>query len=103
MIEGALILLAGIVIGMIARSLPARRKTPKPLPPPKPFCGCTHHHSYHDPETGKCNAGIHGQALEFDGYDRPIKWELATCPCLRYSGPEPMPTYYAQEIAGEHQ
>jgi hypothetical protein len=101
MIEGALILLVGIVIGVIVRSLPARRKTPMPLSPPKPFCGCSHHHSYHDPQTGRCNATVAGQALRFDRWEAPIKWEMVQCPCLRYSGPEPMPTYIATEIAGE--
>jgi hypothetical protein len=62
MLEGALILLAGILIGWVARSLPARRKDPKPV------------------EAG---------------------YEHKPCACRRYSGPEPMPTYYAPEIAGE--
>lgn len=101
MLEGALIAVVCFLLGVGVRSLPARRKGPKPSSPPKPVCGCSHHHAYHDPESGKCNATVHGQALEFDDYDRPIKWELVTCPCRRYSGPEPMPMYYAPEIAGE--
>lgn len=101
MLEGALILAAGILLGAILRSLPARRKTPKQAKQPQPVCGCTHHHSYHDPETGKCNATVKGQPLQFDRYADPIKWELVPCPCLRYSGPEPLPAYYAPEIAGE--
>jgi hypothetical protein len=89
-LEGALTLLAGIAIGWLLRSLPARRKDPKPV---EAVCGCTHHHSMHDPETGKCNAAVN--AGDWTGKDyRP-------CACRRYSGPEPMPTYYAPEIAGE--
>jgi hypothetical protein len=73
-LEGALILLAGIAIG---RLLPARRKGPGP--PPKPVCGCGHHFSYHDPETRAC------------GYaSRPVVHSTA-----------PLPSFYAPEIAGE--
>jgi hypothetical protein len=101
MIEGALILLAGAVLGAILARLPARRKGPRPAEAPKPVCGCHHHHSYHDPETGRCNALVNGQPVKFDKFEDPIKWEQVPCACLRYSGPEPMPTYYAPEIAGE--
>lgn len=43
MIEGAAILLAGIVIGRFMR-VRQRPKEPKPL---QPICGCGHHLSYH--------------------------------------------------------
>ncbi len=95
MLEGAIILLAGILIGIGVRSLPARRKAPKPV---EAVCGCTHHHSMHDPETGECNAEV-----QVAKYNRGqwIGYEHKPCACRRYSGPEPMPTYYAPEIAGE--
>lgn len=96
MLEGALILLAGILIGMGVRSLPARRKDPKPV---EAVCGCTHHHSMHDPETGKCNASVAVDKRAAGG--NWIGYEYRPCACLRYSGPEPMPAYYAPEIAGE--
>jgi hypothetical protein len=54
-ITGSLILLAGILTGWLLRSLPARRKAPKPV---AAVCGCTHHHSMHDPESGACNASV---------------------------------------------
>jgi hypothetical protein len=95
-LEGALILLAGIAAGWLLRSLPARRKDPKPV---EAECGCTHHHSMHDPETGECNAEVAVARYNKDG-----DWtgyEYRPCACRRYSGPEPMPTYYAPEIAGE--
>ena len=101
MIVGAVILLAGIAVGVILGRLPARRKGLRPASSPRPVCGCSHHHAYHDAETGKCNATVNGQALQFDDYDFPVKWELVQCPCLRYSGPEPLPTYYAPAIAAE--
>lgn len=96
MITGALILLAGIAIGMILRSFPARRKGPKPV---EAVCGCEHHHSMHDPETGACHATV-----QVSRYSRDGEWtgyEQKPCACRRYSGPEPLPSFYAPEIAGE--
>jgi hypothetical protein len=95
-ITGALILAAGIVLGWLLRSLPARRKEPEPV---KAVCGCTHHHSMHDPQTGACHA-----AVEVSRYNQHGGWtgkEYKACACRRYSGPEPLPEYYAPEIAGE--
>jgi hypothetical protein len=92
-ITGALILLAGILIGMALRSLPARRKGPKPV---EAVCGCSHHHSMHDPETGACNATV--RVTRYGG-----SWDYVPCACVRYSGPLPLPEYYANEIAGEGQ
>jgi hypothetical protein len=97
MLEGALILLAGILIGMGARSLPGRRAGPKP--PPAAVCGCGHHFSYHDPKTRACGYGsrpvvrLTSAVTEYG--------DVMRCPCLSYSGPEPLVTYYAPEIAGE--
>ena len=56
MVEGALILLAGILIG---RFFASRRKDPDPKPV-EAVCGCKHHHSMHVPETGACNARERG-------------------------------------------
>lgn len=87
MVEGALILLAGIAAGWLLRSLPARRKKPIPAEPPKPVCGCGHHRAMHDPEKGmEC-------AVDFGNKRK--------CACCHYSGPEPLPAFYAPEIAGE--
>jgi hypothetical protein len=93
LLEGALILLAGILLGRI---LPGRRREPDL---PKPVCGCTHHHSMHDPQTGKCNA-----AVEVGRYNASGGWvgkDYHPCACLSYSGPVPLPSVYAPEIAGE--
>ena len=91
-IEGALILAAGILLG---RYLPARKKTPEPV---KPVCGCTHHYSMHDPGTGKCSAAV--QISRYDAAGNWIGYDHPACACRRYSGPEPLPSYYATEIAG---
>jgi hypothetical protein len=98
MLEGALILLAGILAG---RLLPGRRKGPRLPESPKPVCGCGHHYAMHDPKTGECNVAVKGAPVKWDRWDNPIKWEMTGCACLRYTGPEPLPSYYAPEIAGE--
>lgn len=91
MVEGALILLAGILIG---RLLPTHRKGPKPV---EAVCGCTHHHSMHAPETGQCNAAVEiSKYNEFGGW---VGKDYRPCACRRYSGPEPIPTLFAPEIA----
>lgn len=89
MVEGALILLAGIGIGWLLRSLPARRKGPKPV---EAVCGCEHHHSMHNPESGACNAAV--RVNQYGG-----SYVYEPCACLQYSGPEPLPTLFAPEIA----
>lgn len=91
MITGSLILLAGIATGWLLRSLPARRKTPKPV---EAVCGCTHHHAMHNPESGACNATVR-VSYYGGGYG------YEPCACVRYSGPVPYPEYVATEIAGE--
>lgn len=63
------------------------------------MCGCTHHHAVHDPKTGTCNAAVPVPA--YDDRGGRVGYEYQPCACLRYSGPEPMPTYYAVEIATE--
>lgn len=97
MITGALILLAGILIGAIARSLPARRKSPKPV---TAVCGCRHHHAMHDSETGHCHAQV-DEPARYDAYGNATAYTKVQCSCRRYSGPEPLPSYYAPEIIGE--
>ena len=94
MIAGALILAAGILIGWILRSLPARREGLKPI---EAVCGCRHHHAMHDPETGACNATV--EVDRYNKYGDYTGKEHKPCACLRYSGPEPIPSLYAPEIA----
>jgi hypothetical protein len=89
MLEGALILLAGFVVG---RFLPGRRRTPKPAPSPKPLCGCGHHRSYHS-EGHKCTFNVERYSTARGTY-------RDTCSCSEYVGPQPLPEYYAPEISG---
>lgn len=96
MIEGALILLAGIAIGRVIR-LRARPRAYKPKVV-QPICGCKHHYSMHDPKTGICSGGFDewGDAVN---YQRVGKKDGTPCTCKVYSGPQPLPEYYAPEIA----
>jgi hypothetical protein len=88
-LEFAAVALIGVLIG---RFLPNRRKGPKPPKPVEPVCGCGHHHSHHDPATGKCHnlMKVPGSASR-DSYH-------TACTCKQYSGPQPMPEFFAPEV-----
>lgn len=109
LIEGAVLAVVAYGAGIIS----GRRKVPKPPKPaklPAAVCGCSHHYSMHDPKTGECHAGIKvqtasGKPILNSWGDRVIGYNGATyevlqCGCKRYTGPEPLPTYYAPEIGG---
>ena len=87
-LEFAAVALAGVLLG---RFLPNRRKGPKPQKPVEPLCGCDHHHSYHDPKTGEC----HGRNQI--GYWA-SQYHYEPCTCRQYSGPVPVPEFYAPEV-----
>jgi hypothetical protein len=74
---GAGILAVGFLAGRIGRRT-GRRRPPDDQPDDQPICGCTHHRSMHDPESGTCHARV------MDGY-----YQL-TCRCRQYSGPVPI-------------
>jgi len=94
-LEFAAVAIIGVLVG---RFLPNRRKGPKAPQPVKPVCGCSHHHSFHDPATGKCGfARAHSLGINATGLSQ---YETRHCTCLTYSGPVPMPEYYAPEMAG---
>lgn len=76
MIEGALIALAGVLVG---RFLPGRRRGPKPV---RAVCGCGHARSFHDDGTGRCR--------HIRGIDHNID-----CPCRHYDGPLPVESFFA--------
>jgi hypothetical protein len=81
LLEGAVIAVGAFLAGQWLPRPRLRRGAPKP---PKPVCGCTHHHSFHAPATGECHAPVHGKVMP--------------CACKQYSGPQPLPEYYAPEI-----
>jgi hypothetical protein len=90
-IEVGVAIIIGILIG---RFLPARRRTPKPA---LLICGCRHHHSYHDPATGKC--GWAGTQYLGENEDGIRQYESRYCSCKQYSGPVPLPEYVARELS----
>ena len=87
MLEGALTLLAGILVG---RFMPGRRRRPKPLADPKPICGCGHHVSFHGDGKGPC--AWEGEKFYRSG----VGTVKPTCKCLRYVGPEVYPVYTSE-------
>lgn len=92
-----------------------RRRVESPQPP-QPVCGCQHHLSFHDPETGRCGftqpvytsnyevvVNASGNPV-LDAYRDVQKVKKTSyegehqCGCQRYIGPEPLTAYYAPEI-----
>ena len=93
-IEVGVAVIIGVLLG---RFLPNRRKGPKPAKSPQPVCGCGHHHSYHDAQTSACGYA----SSEYVG-ESPAgiaQYEPRHCSCRRYSGPVPMPEFYAPELS----
>ena len=108
MIEGVLIFVGGLVVGWVAN----KRQKPKPYKPKeiKAVCGCGHHYAEHNEE------GCHhvdmvtvdrGEPIigRNDFYEKDVvlgyrneKREQKRCGCKRYTGPEPLPTYFPPEI-----
>ena len=87
--SGAGATLVGIVIGRIQR--------PKRTSNSKPMCGCGHALALHDVDSRKCHGTI----------TRPHYWasgsrngrEHVDCNCRQYDGPQPLPEFFAPEIA----
>lgn len=106
LLAGALLFLAGIIFD---RLMPARRKTPRPPKPVEPICGCSHHHSFHDPATGQCHGTRKSaETVVRDATGAPVldRWgdvqtvgKRAPCTCRVYSGPVPLAEYTVPQIA----
>ena len=94
-IEVGVAVIIGVLLG---RFLPNRRKGPKAPKPVRPLCGCAHHHSFHDPQTGQCHGTIQVERPRVS-YNVPLQFDDAPCTCRQYSGPLPMPEYYAPELS----
>jgi hypothetical protein len=86
-IEGAAILLVGLVAGYLAGR--RSRRTPPPVTI-EAICSCHHPRGQHVDGKGACQAktkdSVNGAQI------------FIPCPCQLYDGPEPLPQYYAPEI-----
>lgn len=116
-----LFILFGWALSQINKAIAHRRRLKeeklKASLPPEPKCGCKHHFSFHDPETGRCNytetitSGTQEVVRDRDGdpvldpYGRiqkikkTLDIETVQCGCQRYVGPEPLRTLYAQDYS----
>jgi hypothetical protein len=95
-IEGAAILLAGILIGVLAGRLLSHRGRREERPKGA-MCECQHSIAYHDRQTGHC-AGMRNVASKWNEFGDPVAWTEQPCTCRRYIGPEPLQEFYAPEI-----
>lgn len=103
-IAGAAVFAGGMAVGRVARV----RSGPRSKKLPQPVCGCEHELAYHDPKTGECHATItvvieKGQPIldpfgEYVVTYKAAKYEARQCTCRRYTGPEPLSSYYAPEL-----
>lgn len=94
--SGAGISWLSIGVGVLWHRSRIRNSKPEKI---QPICGCGHHHSFHDPDTGNCHSLIKGNPIKYDAYREPTAWDKVQCPCRKYSGPEPLPSFYAGEIS----
>lgn len=106
MLVGAAIFGGGQAVGFL---LGRRRRRPAiEAAPVQPVCGCTHEWAYHDGQAGKCHGTVKVTVKEGEpildkgrryivGHSGAV-YEWHECPCRRYSGPEPLPQFYAPEL-----
>ncbi|GAB3420845.1 hypothetical protein [Flindersiella endophytica] len=91
MLIGAAIFAAGMAAG---RFLPSRRGGRGKQKEIQPICACGHAVSFHG-EDGRCRA--EAEVTEW----KEGRWMGNTrqpCTCQKYTGPQPLPTFYAPEI-----
>lgn len=95
MIEGALILLFGIIIG---RVMPSRIGSTKQKAL-EAKCGCDHHLSKHDPKTGTCAGTVTNPNFSFDHYTHARNNpKVIPCPCKQYVGPTPAEQFFSTPL-----
>jgi hypothetical protein len=72
-----------LLVGLAA----GRRSRPKPPPPVRPFCTCTHGYGSHE-DGGLCHGKV-DEPTKYDVYGTEVAWKKVQCTCLRYDGPDP--------------
>lgn len=83
----------GAVVGAASYWAGTRRPIKKPYEDSnQPICGCKHHFSMHDPTSKQC----HAQVKTTGHYNEKSQYVYTRqCACRNYTGPEPLPEYYA--------
>jgi hypothetical protein len=76
LIVGAVILAAGFLTGRLTRAT----RSPQP---DLTGCGCGHHLSYRDPDTGHCTEKVQ-EPTRYDGAGHPITFQMVPCPCRNH-------------------
>jgi hypothetical protein len=85
---GAAVTGGGVLVGVGARAMSARRPA-APLPPAAALvCSCTHPHSVHDAAAGRCCGLMKLERWSPNGVRRGFEWRA--CPCRGYDGPQPI-------------
>ncbi|MFC5721805.1 hypothetical protein ACFP1Z_16660 [Streptomyces gamaensis] len=64
--------------------------------PPEPVCGCGHHLAKHDKQ-GKCHETVE-MPTAWDAEKKPVAYEPGRCTCQQYVGPQPLTTFYAEDL-----
>lgn len=99
MIEGAIILAVGVLLG---RLLPNRRgssKTPKSITHSNATCGCSHHLSDHDLTMNNCAGMMHNPNWSSDHYPHATRNpKKIPCACRQYVGPIPAESYFSTPL-----
>ncbi len=81
LLTGGVLVAVGVLIGW---KLPVRRRSTSA----EPRCGCGHALAFHDPKQGVCHWVKEGVI------------DTHHCGCRQYTGPQPLPEYYAPEVSG---
>lgn len=87
----AAVFVGGWLTGRHARLKRAPRRQPEP------WCLCEHQYGAHDPETGACGTQDTERFQEHPGGMYADVW--VTCPCVRYTGPQPIEQYWVPPSA----
>lgn len=90
---------AAIVLGAVASGwLIGRYGRLKAHPKqPLPICLCQHHYGTHDPTSGGCTAEFKERFQQSAGGYQKDVWR--SCSCVRYTGPQPVESYWVPPAA----
>lgn len=95
LLAGAGLLGGGMLTGAALHATIGRKRdaAPRAL-----VCSCGHGYGAHKDGTGTCKADVRREHYESWGTRR--GWEWVACACLRYDGPEPLPSVLNWPLPG---